>query len=59
MTEPVKDYADPLIKARKHLNHLESLLRKRDMKAAAEEAVLLQDQCWKLIDYCEDENGKD
>lgn len=51
MTEPVKDYADHLIKARKHLNHLESLLRKRDMKAAMEELPQIECQCLELRNF--------
>lgn len=61
MTEPLNDYAEAIIKARKHLDHLESLLRMRDMKSAMEELPKVEEQCLKLRNfiYRESENGKD
>ena len=51
MTEPVKDYAEAIIKARKHINHLEILMRRLDMKAAMEELPKVEAQCLKLRNF--------
>lgn len=58
VTEPINDYADPIVKARKHLHNLEHMLRLKLYADALEQLNLIKTQCIKLENYIYRENEK-